>query len=397
MHSYKFRDLKFYAHKDKLMVYLYKIFFISKQIDENFHKEFCTKDGVIYSDNKNKLNSLVNEVLIQINNFVINSINSKRTKYININSGLPLIGHNAFGIVDRNTNWIEIKPLTGCNLDCIFCSVDENKRQNDFVVEVAYLIQELFKLVDLKKNEVAVVINAHGEPMLYVKLNELISRIKEHPKIRKIILITNGTLLTKKKINELESSGLDQINISLNSISNDMGKFLSNRNSYDTKKIIDSILYIKNHTSITPIITPVYLHNINDNEVEEIVKFGTKNKINIAIQNFLEYKTGKRPTKQISFEQFYKKLHEWETKYNSNLTQFKFEIKKDKVLELPFKKNQIITVEIRSFGRFSNEMLGVTPGINRVISVFGSHKKIGEKQKVRIIRVKHNIFAAEAL
>ena len=233
--------------------------------------------------------------------------------------------------------------------------------------------------------------------MLYAKLSELISNSKQNQKIEKVILITNGTFLDEEKIKELEFTGLDQINISLNSISNKKGKFLSNKKSYDTKKIINSILYLKQHTKIKVIIAPVYLHNFNNDEIEEIIRFGAKNKINVAIQNFLEYKTGKRPIKAIPFEQFYEILKEWEMKYNVNLTKFDFEIKKDKVLELPFRKNQVITAKIKSFGRFSNEMLGVTPGISRVISILGSHKKIGEKQKVKIIRVKHNIIVGEAV
>ncbi len=397
MHSYKFNDLKFYAHKNELRVYLYRLFFISREIDESFHKIFHTKDGIIYSDDEAKLNALVNEILIDINDYLINSITNKKTKYINSNLGIPLIGHNAFGIVDRNTNWVEVKPITGCNLDCIFCSVDENKRENDFVVESDYLISELNKLIELKRNKVTVVINAHGEPMLYSKLNELISKTKENPKIERVILITNGTLLSEEKIKELESAGLDQVNISLNAISNSLGKVLSNKESYNTERIISLIKFIKNQTKIEAVIAPVYLNGINDMEIEEIIKFGAKNKITVAIQNFLEYKTGKKPVKQISFEKFYERLQEWERMYKVNLTKFDFSIKKDKVLDMPFRKNQIINAKIVSFGRFKNEKLAVVPGINRVISLLNSKKKEGEFQKARIIRVKHNIFVAEAI
>ncbi|MDK2849787.1 MAG: uncharacterized protein PWR32_454 [Candidatus Woesearchaeota archaeon] len=397
MHSYYFQDLKFSLNNNKLRVFLYKIFYREFEISSEFKEKFSVKDGAIFSENKQELNALINEILFQINDYVINSITKKKTKYINKNSEIPLIGHSAFGIVDRNTNWIEVKPITGCNLDCIFCSVDENKRAYDFVVEVDYLVEEIFKLADLKKNKVTIVINAHGEPMLYAKLPELISKLKQNNKVEKVILITNGTLLDIERIKELESANLDQVNISLNSIDTEKGKFLSNNQSYDSKKIINSILYLKKKTKINVVIAPVYLHKINEDQIEQIVKFGKENDIPVAIQNFLEYKTGKRPTKQISFEKFYNKLKEWESKYETNLTKFDFDIKKDKVLDLPFHKNQVIDVELRSFGRFGNEMLGVVPGINRVVSVLNSNKKIGEKQKVKLIRVKHNIFVGEAI
>ncbi|HDD34251.1 MAG TPA: radical SAM protein, partial [Thermofilaceae archaeon] len=37
---------------------------------------------------------------------------------------IPLIGHLAFGIVDRGTNLLQIRPTSSCPLSCVFCSVD---------------------------------------------------------------------------------------------------------------------------------------------------------------------------------------------------------------------------------------------------------------------------------
>src|SRR3989339_751035 len=61
-----------------------------------------------------------------------------------------LLGANYFGLVDRGTNIIEVKPMTGCNLSCIYCSVDEgvtSARKTDYLVEAAYLVEEFRKLV----------------------------------------------------------------------------------------------------------------------------------------------------------------------------------------------------------------------------------------------------------
>jgi uncharacterized Fe-S cluster-containing radical SAM superfamily enzyme len=37
---------------------------------------------------------------------------------------IPLVGHIAFGVIDRGTNIIQVRPTSLCNLNCIFCSVD---------------------------------------------------------------------------------------------------------------------------------------------------------------------------------------------------------------------------------------------------------------------------------
>ena len=48
-------------------------------------------------------------------------------------SGIPLIGCIAFGLIDRGTNLIQIRPFTGCPLSCIFCSVDAGPRSRNRV------------------------------------------------------------------------------------------------------------------------------------------------------------------------------------------------------------------------------------------------------------------------
>ncbi|MHA1893480.1 MAG: hypothetical protein ACTSX4_03150, partial [Candidatus Helarchaeota archaeon] len=70
--------------------------------------------------------------------------------FIDEQLGVPLIGTTAFGIVYRNSNIIEIRPITGCPLNCIFCSVDEGShsvsRVRDYLVHEEYLIKEIKKL-----------------------------------------------------------------------------------------------------------------------------------------------------------------------------------------------------------------------------------------------------------
>src|SRR3989344_9031974 len=54
---------------------------------------------------------------------LITKLTGNKAIYIHKNSGIPLIGNVAFGIVYRNSSIIEIKPVTSCNLDCIYCSI----------------------------------------------------------------------------------------------------------------------------------------------------------------------------------------------------------------------------------------------------------------------------------
>ena len=140
-----FKDLSFEEKDEKVRVNFLRTFYfeIDKSMLENIGN-FKAKGNKIefsdVSDNKarRKFNMLLSKGFIQLKN----RINNKRTFYIHKNSGIPLIGTNYFGLIDRGTNIIEIKPITSCNLGCIYCSVDEgplSRRKVDFVVEKDYI------------------------------------------------------------------------------------------------------------------------------------------------------------------------------------------------------------------------------------------------------------------
>ena len=96
---------------------------------------------------KSAENKLFRFIEFGLNN-LYNSINNSNNKtiYVHRDSGIPLIGSRIFGIVDRGSNMLEVKPMTSCNINCIFCSVDEgisSKKVVDFVVEKDYLVSEI--------------------------------------------------------------------------------------------------------------------------------------------------------------------------------------------------------------------------------------------------------------
>jgi uncharacterized Fe-S cluster-containing radical SAM superfamily enzyme len=109
-----------------------------------------------------------------------NKMSRKNSYYIHCNSGIPLIGTNYFGLVDRGSNIIEVKPITSCNISCIFCSVDEgpkSRRKTDYVVEKDYLVEELEKIVEFKARAKAaktVEFNTDGLPSARLPLAKIV-------------------------------------------------------------------------------------------------------------------------------------------------------------------------------------------------------------------------------
>ena len=149
------------------------------------------------------------------------------------------------------------------------------------------------------------------------------------------------------------------------------------------------------------IITPVWLPGYNDDELVKLAKFA--NKIGagkkcpaIGIQNFLSYRFGRNPIKEVGMDVFYKKLQDLEKKHGIELINKEdmFKIKKSKEYPKPFKKGDIVKAELVCPGRLSNETLAVAA--NRLISVPNCYKNQGSV-KLKIKRAKHNIFLGELL
>ncbi|MEK6854219.1 MAG: radical SAM protein, partial [Nanoarchaeota archaeon] len=270
-----------------------------------------------------------------------NSVTKKKTLYIHRYSGIPLIGTTSFGIIDRNTNMIEVRPLTGCNMNCIFCSVDEglaSKKTADAVIEEKYLAEEVAKLVKHKGCECHIIINSQGEPTLYKPLPQLISDLKAIAAVKTITLITNGTLLTEKFIDELEAAGLTMLNISLNAIDSRIAKIMEGHGGYDLEHAKKMAAYAAK-TRIKVTLAPVIVGGYNDAEMEKIVLFAKGIGAAVGMQNYLFYKRGRNPkdAEQMPWEKFYAELEELEKKHGTKLifSASDYEIIKTKPLTKP--------------------------------------------------------------
>ncbi len=383
--------------EDKIRVNFLRLFYFHlqkkelKQIDNfTIQKNSITFKDISQKRAERKFYTLLEKGFKQLKN----SLNNKPTIYIHKNSNIPLIGNVAFGLIDRNTNIIEVKPITSCNIKCIYCSVDEDRRPVDFIIEKDYLIEEFKKLVKFKDtNNIEAHIASQGEPLLYTPLTDLIKDLSKLKQVKTISIDTNGTLLTKNKIDELVKAGLTRFNFSINSLDEKIAKKIANT-SYNIKKIKELCRYAAKKTSI--IITPVLIPTINEDEMPKIIEFAKEIGADIGIQNFLPYKMGRNPVKPIAFDKFYSKLKEWQDKYKIKLIKSieDFNITKTKSLSKPFKKGDIIEAEIICPGRLRNERIAVAK--DRTISIPNCHKDKG-KIRLRITRTKHNIFIGTIL
>tara|TARA_Y100000310_G_scaffold306362_1_gene347440 strand:+ start:6794 stop:7927 length:1134 start_codon:yes stop_codon:yes gene_type:complete len=326
-----------------------------------------------------------------------NKLTGNKVTYVHRNSGIPLIGNVAFGIVHRGSSIIEIKPVTSCNLDCVYCSISEglSSLKNDFVVEEEYLVQELSSLLAGIDEKVEIHIGVQGEPFLYEDMELLIKDLQKMENVHTISIDTNGTLFNEERIDRLAACDKLQVNMSLDAIDPSLAKKIAGVKSYNVEHVKKMIEYASSRMKV--IVAPVLTDDYNELEMEEIVKWIKTLKVQpiLGIQNYLKYKTGRNAGKELSWDDFYKLLDKLERQYDIKLKLSKddFGIKKVAELEKPFKVGDVVDAEIVCVDRFPNSVIAVAEGRN--IFIPGVKFVEGKRIKVEIVRDKHNVFSGK--
>lgn len=408
MPELQFHTLSFHKKKDHLQIKLLNLFQVEIPLSEVEEiASFKLKDEHtldFHGISEKKADLKFSSLLAKYIDNLTNTINGNKAVYIHKNSGIPLLGSVEFGIVYRNTSLIEIKPITSCNLNCIYCSVGEGKNSGkvDFVVEKDYLVEELQKLLDFVKEPVEIHIGVQGEPFLYADLIPLINDLQRNWQITLISMDTNFTLVTKPQLDLMSKFTKLRLNISLDTLDPKLADELAGT-KYPLDHVLEMIRYAV-QKKIKILIAPVCVPGYNEKDMEEVVNFVKSLGITFApkhpligIQNFLNYKTGRNPAKAKEWKEFYGMISELEKKTDMKLrlTSEDFGIRKTKELPKPFVEGDVVAGTIKCLDRFPRSCI-VTAG-DRIISVPDCVLVKDKKVKVKITRDKHNVFAGKVV
>ena len=332
-----------------------------------------------------------------------NRYTKRRVLYIHEGMDVPLLGYNAFGLIDRGTNLIQVRGVSGCNLSCVFCSVDEGPysrtRKLDYVVDIDYLMKWFDEVARIKGKGLEAHLDGQGEPLIYPFRVELVQALREHPSVSVISMQSNGTLLNDKLVEELAEAGLDRVNLSIHSLDPDKAKMLMGMKNYDLQHVLDMAEALVN-AGIDVLIAPVIIFGINDDEAEAFIEFARKIGAGkqwpaLGFQNYIPYKFGRNPTiaKLVPFKEFYAWLRRLEEKTGMKPLVLKpkhFGMEKREFIPLAFRPGEIVKAEIVLPGRIQGEMLAKAR--NRLIEVINTDAQIGDRVRVRIVRTRHGIY-----
>jgi len=411
-------DLSFFEVDSKVRVKLYRAFYVD--IDPILIEEVIGSFEIVDSKLKCRLNfeRLEKKFMRFFGGFkrdLTYVLNGNRAIFVDADLGLPLVGTNFLGIQDKGSEILEIKPITNCNADCSFCSVNEGPSSNkevDFVVDVDYLIDETAAVLEFKgANDMSLWLNPHGEPTLYSKLVEYCSAMLENTHVKDIHIITNGMLLTKPLVDSLRSlvdatgkkihlsvsmSGLgstpqEKSKINKKGLSSSK---LTMGEVYNLNLVLHNVKYAAPLLSVT--ITPVYVKGMNDIEMKNLIDFSKEISSNIAIQKFCINKRGRNPVKEQSWDSFRSELKELEKETGVTLLQPLGKLQTTKELPIDVNKDDVINVRVICSGRYVKEKLGVYEFSNgaRAVTLIDCRASKGVV-KAKVLQCKYNNILAK--
>lgn len=198
----------------------------------------------------------------------------------------------------RKIEYLRISLTDRCNLRCRYCmpefGVKKISHDEILTFEEILRLTKIFSQLGIKKIRLT-----GGEPLLRKNICDLIFEMKKISGIKKISMTTNGVLL-KNFAEDLISVGLDEINLSLDTLDAEIFEKITRRNYF--KKVFDGLkTLIERNFPVK--INCVPIKNFNDGEILEIARLAEKNFIKVRFIELMPIGCAKNfegiPTKKI--------------------------------------------------------------------------------------------------
>ena len=339
-------------------------------------------------------------------------IGRTKTRFYIYIDDLPLVGHIAFGIIDRGTNVLQIRPTTICPYNCIFCSVDagpfSRHRQSEYVVDWKHLVKWAKHVRDAKGGDVLeALIDGVGEPPTHPNIVDIVRELKKL--FPRVAMESRGQTLSKALIDMLDEVGLDRLNISIDTLDEERGKIIQGVPWYSVKSVMEIVEYIVRNTRIDVHLTPVWIPGLNDDDIKKIVEWGLRIGVGkrfppFGIQKYEVHRYGRkvRNVKEVSWGVFKKFLEDLEREYGIALYYKKldFGIRPARRYPIKYGRGDVIDVAIAVPGWLKNEVIAVDREYDVAITVVGvqwSDRLVGKRIKVEIVSSDDGIYIARPL
>ena len=177
---------------------------------------------------------------------------------------------------------LRVSVTDRCNMRCGYCMPKNNTKwfDDNEVLTFDEIIRLSSILASLGVEKIRL---TGGEPLVRPSIENLIKSIRKIRHIKSVGLTTNGLLLSDK-IDALKSSGLDSVNISLDSFKEDRFRMMTGINGLN--KVISSIQKARD-AGFNVKINTVVVRGWNDDEVVEFANFARRTGITVRFIEFM--------------------------------------------------------------------------------------------------------------
>lgn len=177
----------------------------------------------------------------------------------------------------RKIDYLRVSVTDRCNFRCVYCMPEEGYPVSPKHELLTF--EEMSRLLhiaaDLGMSKIRL---TGGEPLLRKDLSHLIRRIREHPRITDLSCTTNAHLLEEKAL-ELKESGLDRVNVSLDTLREH--KFIEIARRGSLQKVLNGIEAAKK-VGLRPIkINCVLMKGVNDDEVVDFARWTLEEDVHV--------------------------------------------------------------------------------------------------------------------
>ena len=198
---------------------------------------------------------------------------------MNINNKPAKLLIDGFG---RQITYLRISLTDRCNLRCVYCMPEDGVQLLSHSEMLSY--EEILRFVSVLAgygvNKIRI---TGGEPLVRKGVVNFIEKLNNIGGIKDIAMTTNGILLDRYA-QDLYNAGLKRINISLDSLDNEIFSKLTRGGNLDS--VLKGINIAK-AAGFKPIkINTVLMRGDNDKELLNFINFAVKNELNLR---FIEY------------------------------------------------------------------------------------------------------------
>lgn len=182
----------------------------------------------------------------------------------------------------RAHEYLRISVTERCNLRCRYCMPAKGitlvPREEILTFAEIIMLAEIFVGLGIRKIRIT-----GGEPLVRKGIEELCETLAQIPGLQTLALSTNGVLL-EEKVSALKNAGVQQVNISLDSLRPERFRQITLRGDFEAVlRGIESTLHV-GFSSVK--VNTVVMKGFNDDELLDFVEFAQALSLNVR---FIEY------------------------------------------------------------------------------------------------------------